>query len=63
VKDSSRARIFNNYFVGNDVAVSAYRKKQEFGGGSGVIIGSQFEGNRENTASDMFSQIIFLSHP
>ncbi|OGZ99948.1 MAG: hypothetical protein A3C07_02870 [Candidatus Sungbacteria bacterium RIFCSPHIGHO2_02_FULL_47_11] len=62
VKDSSRARIFNNHFIGNDVAVSAYQKKEEFGGGVGIVIGSQFENNRENAVHDSVSDIIFLNH-
>lgn len=56
-KDLSRARIFHNKLVGNKVAISAYQKKLEFGGGSAVVIDSLFEGNQVKIKTDSFSRV------
>ncbi|QQG45477.1 MAG: CotH kinase family protein [Candidatus Sungiibacteriota bacterium] len=57
VKDSSRARIFSNIFKEDDVAISAYQKKHEFGGGYALVINPTFLKNKEDIKSDGRSQI------
>lgn len=62
VKDGSRARIFHNRFVDNEVAISAYRKKPQFSGDSfGVVIAPVFENNNQDVKTANGSEIKILS--
>lgn len=62
VKDSSRARIFENTFIENNIAISAYKKKKEFGGGEALVIKPDFKANKENLKEDEWSEIILIEN-
>ncbi len=61
VKDLSQARLHGNIFKKNKIAVSAYQKKQEFGGGYATVVSSQFMENLETVQVDKYSKIDFLN--
>jgi parallel beta-helix repeat protein len=47
-KDSSEILIVNNNFIGNNVGVSAYNKKANFGGANVKVYNSLFQQNRQD---------------
>lgn len=55
VKDLSRAIITGNTITDSGTAISLYRKKELFGGGSAVITGTILRNNKESVVSDTFS--------
>ena len=62
VKDLSRATIIDNTFTQNDVAISLYQKKPEFGGGYAQVSGAIFQDNGKNIETDNLSKIKFLDN-
>jgi parallel beta-helix repeat protein len=59
VKDRSSPEIKNNEFVSNGIAVSAYQKKEIFGGADCTIQDSIFRNNARVSAHDALSSISF----
>jgi hypothetical protein len=57
IKDLSRVEVAASVFYQNDTAVSAYRKKPHFGGGTGAITSSLFWRNDEDVATDPESAV------
>lgn len=55
IKDLSRAILTGNTITDTDIAISLYRKKELFGGGSAVITGTILRDNKESIVSDTFS--------
>ena len=57
VKDLSRALVMDNEFSGNQVMISAYRKKPQFGGGQARLTGNSTGQNIAPPEVDEFSTI------
>ena len=55
-KDLSNTKLYSSVFLDNETAVALYRKKQVFGGASGMAVGCLFWGNRQNVMLDEFSR-------
>ncbi|MDO8574107.1 MAG: CotH kinase family protein, partial [bacterium] len=62
VKDLSQATIINNTFSENEIAISLYQKKSEFGGGYAQVSGAVFQDNGKNVEFDDLSKIEFLDN-
>src|SRR3989344_1207375 len=59
VKDLSKAYISGSVLSGNNIGLSLYRKKQEFGGSTTVLFNNKIDNNLTNIEIDKFSKIIY----
>ncbi|MBI4489162.1 MAG: CotH kinase family protein [Deltaproteobacteria bacterium] len=61
IKDLSEATVVNNTIMANVDAISAYKKKEMFGGGKGIVQNTLIWGNKGAINVDKFSQVT-VSH-